>query len=59
MSVYHTNTGNCHSDGNTFNCTDCGLGNVCDVCHDHDEPRGECSECEPCEKCISEGKVIT
>jgi hypothetical protein len=22
-----------------------------DVCHDHDEPRGECSSCSPCRRC--------
>lgn len=31
----------------------CGMEN-CDVCHDHDEPRGECSECEPCKACERE-----
>ncbi len=28
-----------------YNCKECGIGNLCDVCHEHDEPRGECSEC--------------
>lgn len=26
-------------------CPICGTDAMCDVCHEHDEPRGECSEC--------------
>jgi hypothetical protein len=57
--VYHTNTGNCFTHGEVYNCPECGHGVLCDVCHDHDEPRGECSECEPCGNCIFDGKVIS
>lgn len=45
----HTLTGNCWAD--PYRCRFCGDGNLCDVCHDHDEPRGACSECPPCEAC--------
>ena len=27
-----------------YNCEKCGIGNFCDVCHEHDEPL-------PCEQC--------
>lgn len=26
----------------------------CDVCHDHDTPRGECDECPRCQTCDEE-----
>jgi hypothetical protein len=44
MTTRHNVGGNClrHS------CED----RACDVCHDHDEPRGECSEC--CSACAAE-----
>ena len=45
----HTHDGNCWVE--SYGCRACGIGILCDVCHDHDEPRGECSECEPCVAC--------
>lgn len=48
----HTDNGNCWNFPK--DCPACGRGNLCDVCHDHDEPRGDCSECERCEKCEAE-----
>lgn len=51
----HTNSGNCWSRVIVYGCTrnGCREGEVCDVCHDHDEPRGECSECPKCGACDS------
>jgi len=37
--------GNDISDEATFNCAKCGRHELCDVCHTHDEVRGDCSEC--------------
>lgn len=45
----HTISGNCSV--NEYKCTICGIGELCDVCHDHDEPRGKCSECKRCKTC--------
>lgn len=39
----------CRKDG-------CQPGNLCDVCHAHSEPRGECSECPRCEACDFQDK---
>lgn len=51
--IHHTKTGNCWK---RQVCRKCGPGNTCDVCHEHEEPRGECTECEPCEACdVAEG----
>lgn len=45
----HNHRGNCLIDAHE--CTACGWGAVCDVCHDHEQPRGQCEECEPCLPC--------
>ena len=45
----HKHNGNCWHDARR--CEECGVGNLCDVCHDHDEPRGDCAKCEPCTDC--------
>lgn len=37
--------GNDQSDAAIFHCSVCGEGEMCDVCHLHDEPRGRCTEC--------------
>lgn len=50
----HSKQGNCWANGVVYTCPECGLANLCDVCHEHDEPRGECSECEDCAACDDE-----
>ena len=45
----HTKGGNCWSP-EAIDCEQCG-GNPCDVCHAHEQPRGECEECVPCGAC--------
>jgi hypothetical protein len=50
----HNKKGNCSDNQVIYSCKECGKGECCDVCHEHDEPRGECSECEPCPKCDAE-----
>lgn len=47
----HNDGGNCWSNEATYECDVCGPGSLCDVCHDHDEPRGECSACKRCPRC--------
>ncbi len=47
----HNRKGNCWSVTVVAACTMCGTNNVCDVCHAHDMPRGECDECPQCEAC--------
>lgn len=37
--------GNDLSDEAIWNCAKCGRNNLCDVCHIHDEVRGDCSVC--------------
>lgn len=46
----HNGHGNCW-DGKLYQCAPCGHGNLCDICHDHDEPRGNCSACSRCDEC--------
>jgi hypothetical protein len=45
----HTNTGNCYA--KAYRCKECGKGNLCDVCHEHECPRGECDDCQKCAAC--------
>ena len=45
----HNLDGNCWE--RTYTCLHCGEGNLCDVCHKHDVPRGECDECSACPAC--------
>jgi len=45
----HKLNGNCWKDA--YHCKECGEGNLCDVCHEHDSPRGECGDCEETECC--------
>jgi hypothetical protein len=48
----HTLSGNCWLAAE--DCKKCCTGgDICDVCHEHDEPRGDCSECPPCSRCES------
>lgn len=46
----HTNNGNCAT--GIYSCSLCGKdGTACDVCHKHQEPRGDCSQCKKCPEC--------
>jgi len=47
----HTFGGNCRQVDMVYLCKACGIGNLCDVCHKHDEPRGDCDKCQPCPTC--------
>ncbi len=38
-------SGNDWSEELVYSCPKCGEGNLCDVCHEHDLPRGECDQC--------------
>lgn len=52
MEMEHDRKGNCWNA--SYRCTTCGHDNFCDVCHKHDELRGECPECPPCQMCVKE-----
>ncbi len=39
----HLNNGNCFEF--VYECQKCGTDVFCDVCHNHDLPRGDCNEC--------------
>lgn len=55
MSETHTLTGNCWLLGYACKHRGCrDSDSVCDVCHLHDEPRGECRECPRCPLCDAE-----
>lgn len=43
--------GNCIDNAVIYSCRECRKGNLCDVCHKHDMPRGECKTCPPCPVC--------
>lgn len=48
---HHRNNGNCVRDAMLYDsCRICGS-ERCDVCHEHDQPRGECEECSDCPAC--------
>jgi hypothetical protein len=50
----HNGLGNCwRARAAVARCAECGM-DCCDVCHQHDEPRGECSECPECEACAKD-----
>lgn len=50
----HTLTGNCWE--NVFGCKICGKGVLCDVCHAHEQERGNCTECAAaCQACQEQG----
>jgi hypothetical protein len=53
----HNLLGNCSK--RIFECRVCGTGNLCDVCHLHDEPRGDCSQCNPCLACQKSERKLT
>lgn len=50
MKPEHDHAGNCWHDADKCQHEDCG-GNVCDVCHEHEQPRGECNACPTCTAC--------
>jgi hypothetical protein len=50
----HNCEGNCWLDQVVYYCKECGKGNLCDVCHQHDSPRGDCPDCKRCEACEAE-----
>ena len=43
----HLSNGNSWDPGVVYQCRECGVGNLCDVCHRHEQPRGECDQCPP------------
>jgi len=45
--------GNCWENAVVYACRRCGKGELCDVCHLHDEPRGSCSVCPRCAGCVA------
>jgi len=47
----HNFNGNCWARVAVYLCKICGEGNLCDVCHKHNEPRGTCLECPTCLAC--------
>lgn len=49
MADRHTKTGNCWDCATE--CILCGVGLLCDVCHVHCEPRGDCETCDDCLVC--------
>lgn len=57
MKSKHDLRGNCPN--KTFSCRRCGTENKCDVCHTHEEPRGECSECPICPGCAVDFPAAT
>lgn len=49
----HNRKGNCTED--LYSCIlGCARLGVCDICHEHDEPRGECTQCPECRGCLGE-----
>lgn len=56
--IYHNKLGNCWHNEPVYECKTCGTDAICDVCHLHDEPRGECSECPACPLCDESGQRL-
>jgi hypothetical protein len=54
--VAHVHGGNCWN--NAYACRKCGRGNLCDVCHTHDLPRGLCRKCPKCPACERIGEPV-
>lgn len=50
----HLLCGNCWAPEAIHDCRRCGSSSLCDVCHLHDYPRGECEDCDRCEACDAE-----
>jgi len=53
MADRHNRKGNCWTQSVVFGCKECGDA-MCDVCHKHDEPRGDCLSCPGCPVCDKE-----
>jgi hypothetical protein len=49
--LQHNRRGNCWTQSLVFKCLHCRPGNLCDACHAHDEPRGDCQQCPRCPAC--------
>ena len=56
-SMEHNCKGNCWDV--SFICPECPDDESCDVCHEHDEPRGSCSVCPKCDMCERIDAMIT
>lgn len=67
MNLEHKNNGNCFHVA--LGCDECaelqpkvqGIimdVTLCDMCHQHDQERGECEECLPCMGCVMEDLLI-
>ena len=53
-SIRYNHSGNCWADAAAYECEECGKGVLCDVCHLHSMPRGDCDECK--EHCACEAE---
>jgi hypothetical protein len=53
----HTKSGNCFAGAYSCTTDGCRKGTLCDVCHEHSMPRGECDECPTCRACESGAPV--
>ena len=50
MRPAHDGKGNCWE--RAYCCPKCSAeSDLCDVCHEHDQPRGECLDCPRCPAC--------
>lgn len=54
-NAVHAYNGNCWDPHEVYACAE---DEACDVCRDHDEPRGECSACTRCDACDAEDGVV-
>jgi hypothetical protein len=50
----HNKKGNCWDNAYRCSAIGCRRGELCDVCHRHDEPRGRCTEGPRCKTCDAE-----
>jgi hypothetical protein len=50
----HNNKGNCWATRIVYACRRCGNGELCDVCHTHEAPRGTCKKCPDCPACVED-----
>jgi hypothetical protein len=51
MTKEHNLKGNCWDNDVVYDTPD---GEMNDICDEHDEPRGDCSECPTCKACEDE-----
>lgn len=62
MTKRHNRKGNCLDRNTVFRCKTCGpmsSTSACDVCHEHEEVRGDCSGCPPCLPCMERYGLTT